>query len=260
MTLRFRTAGAWGAGLGANLSPAQVDENFYTLQQAIDSFTAPNGVGIASITVAGTNLTVHLTDGSTQGPFAIPYTTFRDRGDWSEDTVYNPMDIFTVPDIGLYLVVLPYTSESAFDPDVMDTDGNTLLLPVISIPPMPDYTEMRIDDIADKTSYTLQPDDIGRYRRMRFDGHDTTDVTTESGVTDLTIDVPLVSTTDPEFHVGWWMAFRQSGSQQLVFTPADTGITINSPETLRTRKQGSNVTIIYLGDNEWDVLGDLEAL
>lgn len=73
MTIRYRTTGAWGAGLGSDLSGAQVDENFYTLKQAVDAVAADavTGVGISSITLVGTALTFYLTDASIQGPFAI---------------------------------------------------------------------------------------------------------------------------------------------------------------------------------------------
>lgn len=73
MTLRYRTTGDWGTGIGANLTAAQVDENFYTLKQQIDTVEASGveGVGITSITVVGTQMTVYLSDGSTQGPFTI---------------------------------------------------------------------------------------------------------------------------------------------------------------------------------------------
>jgi hypothetical protein len=73
MTLRYRTTGAWGTGLGVNLTAAQVDENFHTLDQAIDAVPAGEaGVGISNITVVGTSITFHLTDATTLGPFTIP--------------------------------------------------------------------------------------------------------------------------------------------------------------------------------------------
>jgi hypothetical protein len=76
MTLRYRTTGAWGTGLGANLTPAQVDENFYTLQQAVDAVTSgTDGVSVTNVTLVGSQLTFYLSDGSTLGPYTITTPT-----------------------------------------------------------------------------------------------------------------------------------------------------------------------------------------
>lgn len=73
MTLRYRTTGTWGAGLGVNLTAAQVDENFYTLKQEIDTVAASGveGVGVTNATLVGTQLTFYLSDASTLGPFTL---------------------------------------------------------------------------------------------------------------------------------------------------------------------------------------------
>jgi hypothetical protein len=69
----WRTTGAWGSGLGVNLTGAQVDENFYELQQAIDAIPAgATGVGIASVSFSGQSLSVTLTDATVFGPFTLP--------------------------------------------------------------------------------------------------------------------------------------------------------------------------------------------
>lgn len=73
MTLRYRTTGAWGAGTGYDLPADEVDENFYTLKQLIDAIPAGDaGVGVSNITSVGTQITFHLTDLTTLGPFNIP--------------------------------------------------------------------------------------------------------------------------------------------------------------------------------------------
>jgi len=74
MTITYRTAGPWGAGKGANLTPAEVDANFHDLKQAIDTLaTNPaTPVQIANITVSGSQMTVVMSDGSTFGPFTLP--------------------------------------------------------------------------------------------------------------------------------------------------------------------------------------------
>ena len=72
--ITYRTTGAWGAGQGSNLSAAQVDENFYSIQQWIDAFEAdpapPNG--IANIVQEGSQITIYLDDATALGPFTLP--------------------------------------------------------------------------------------------------------------------------------------------------------------------------------------------
>lgn len=50
----------------------------------------------------------------------------------------------------------------------------------------------------------------------------------------------------------------QAGAGQITFAP-DTGVTINTPETLKTRKQYSSWSLRQVGStNVWDLAGDLE--
>jgi hypothetical protein len=79
MTIRYRTAGAWGPGEGTNLTAAQVDENFYTVDQKIDSEIAalPEPNGIANIVQDGTQITIILDDATEEGPFTLPQANFR---------------------------------------------------------------------------------------------------------------------------------------------------------------------------------------
>ncbi|TCN30352.1 hypothetical protein [Sinorhizobium americanum] len=74
MTIIYRTAGAWGAGKGSNLTPDEVDENFYDHEQRIAEMeeNPPSPVEISNITQAGNTITVHMSDGSTFGPFNLP--------------------------------------------------------------------------------------------------------------------------------------------------------------------------------------------
>jgi hypothetical protein len=121
MDLTFRTLGPWGPGKGANLTPPEVDGNFYAVAQAIvdlqNNPALPNS--IASITVSGTTMTIHMMDGSTMGPFDLPVLTFRWRGEWQPSTSYAELDVFTVTDVGIFLVNAPHTSGTEFDPELM---------------------------------------------------------------------------------------------------------------------------------------------
>ncbi|MDK1386388.1 hypothetical protein QN224_13310 [Sinorhizobium sp. 8-89] len=74
MTITYRTTGAWGAGKGSNLTPAEVDGSFYDLDARVAEMEAnpPEPNQIASITQAGNTITIHMEDGSTHGPFTLP--------------------------------------------------------------------------------------------------------------------------------------------------------------------------------------------
>lgn len=88
MTITYRTTGAWGAGKGANLTPAEVDGNFHDLATRVGSLEtdAPQPVNIADITVVGTQMTIVLEDATSFGPFTLPQANFR------------PAIVATVPD------------------------------------------------------------------------------------------------------------------------------------------------------------------
>jgi hypothetical protein len=121
MNLTFRTLGAWGAGKGANLTPSEVDNNFWEIAQAIVDLTASPAVpvGIGSITVSGTEMTITLTDGTVMGPFTLPVLTFRWRGEWQPTTGYAELDVFTVLNTGIYMVQIAHTTGTTFDPELL---------------------------------------------------------------------------------------------------------------------------------------------
>lgn len=115
MTTTFRTAGAWGAGKGSNLTPAEVDTNFYDKETRITALEAAGvGVGIDSISVSGNQMTITLTDSSVQGPFTLPSATFTAKGAWQPSTLYDAFDIVTYNG-STYLVNFGHTSDTTFD-------------------------------------------------------------------------------------------------------------------------------------------------
>lgn len=79
MTITYRTAGAWGAGKGSNLTPAEVDGNFYDLVLQIAAIISgvPAPVNISNIVVVGTQMTIVLEDATEFGPFTLPQANFR---------------------------------------------------------------------------------------------------------------------------------------------------------------------------------------
>lgn len=129
-TIVFRTLGAWGAGKGANLLPSEIDSNFWSLIQAIvDLQNNPAlPVGIASISVAGTQMTITLTDGTVLGPYTLPVLTFRWRGEWTPSTLYAVLDVFTVVNVGIFMVEVAHTSGATFDQNLVVGGQPALLM------------------------------------------------------------------------------------------------------------------------------------
>ena len=97
-----------------------------------------------------------------------------------------------------------------------------------------------VSNITD-AGYTVASSGVGTYIRI-------------TSATGQTINIP----TDVAVNLGGTFTFRQGGAGKLTFS-GGVGVTINSAETLISRKQGSTVTLIKTGVNIWDILGDLEA-
>jgi hypothetical protein len=64
MTIRYRTTGTWGSGLGRNLTAAEVDENFYTLVQDIADTVGGAAAQIVNIDAVGSVMTITMDDGT----------------------------------------------------------------------------------------------------------------------------------------------------------------------------------------------------
>jgi hypothetical protein len=117
----YRTAGAWGPGLGVNLTPAQVDTNFYDLRTDVDDLIAnpPTPNEISSIAVAGTAMTITLEGGQEFGPLPLPVLLWRWRGEWAPLTLHDVLDSFSVDGSGLFVSLRDHTTAATFDPDAV---------------------------------------------------------------------------------------------------------------------------------------------
>ena len=93
------------------------------------------------------------------------------------------------------------------------------------------------------TSDTLVLLDAGKYLR-----------TTNGSAVAVT--VPAEATVD--YNVGTQIVLTQAGSGQITVVQ-DTGVTINTPETLLLRQQFSSATLTKVGADEWDLIGDLQS-
>lgn len=241
MTIVYRTTGAWGAGSGANLTPAQVDGNFYDLDQRIENLedNPPVANGIASITQSGSQITVHLDDSTTQGPFTLPTNTMTWRGDWTALYLYNVNDLVTVDGFGLYLVLQDHTSDASFDPNATNTDGDLYLL-VFGI-------DTPVVDTVTGASYTIELADNGN-----------TKVMTNSG--GCVVTVPKDS--DEDFAVGMTVKFYQLGSGAVSFVDdGDTAepvvLSYRASRLPQTVEQYAWCCLEKIDDNYWVLWGEL---
>jgi hypothetical protein len=122
----YVTAGPWGSGTGVPHSAVIADTNFWVVVQRLVALEAggAEGVGIASISVTGSQITFTMTDATTRGPFTLPTSSPRSRGAWVASTAYYKWDIVTVAGLGAYFVIQNHTSAATFDPDASNSVGN----------------------------------------------------------------------------------------------------------------------------------------
>lgn len=122
--LIYRTAGAWGAGKGANLTPAEVDANFWDIEQAVaelqDNPVQPAQIDNVTLSPSG-ELTFGLSNATTLPSVTLPSGKPRWRDAWTPLTQYAAADLFKARDpatgaLALYYTDRPFTSGSVFDP------------------------------------------------------------------------------------------------------------------------------------------------
>jgi hypothetical protein len=131
MTIVYVTTGGWGAGTGTPNSAAQVDGNFYDLDQRVVALNddLAEGKRIDFVTSTSNSMTFHYTDGTTQ-VIPLPIATLQYVGTWTNSTPYEPGNLFTAAN-GFYQVLELHTTPpppAFFDPDATDgtTDQNPL--------------------------------------------------------------------------------------------------------------------------------------
>lgn len=121
MALVFRTddLGLWGLGKGSNLTPREVDLNFwflFSLISAVNDHLDTAAVSIADITQpTPSTLSIILTDSTVLGPFTIPTSQWNFRDAWLPTTTYAANDVVT-NNASAYLVKTAHVSGATFDP------------------------------------------------------------------------------------------------------------------------------------------------
>lgn len=239
MTTTYRTAGAWGAGSGADLTPAQVDTNFYDKETRLNALEALSlAVGIDHITVSGDQMTIIMSDASTQGPFTLPTAEWNPRGIWQPASLYNALDVVTYGGTA-YLVLATHTSASTFDPNA---GGTTPYYSALwSYEPAPGI---------ERTATTFSPalEDANTYNRM----------TNVSGCV-VTIDSALGFPAWTEMHFRDETGLASSGVSIQCPTPgAINGVTGFDNASLCN---GATITVKQVSDTgSWDIMGLLLAV
>lgn len=241
--ITFRTTGPWGPGKGSNLAPAEVDENFHTLDERLGEVenNPPIGVGIVDFDVDeddGT-FTVLLSNGSAQGPFPLPAVTLQWRDEWTPGTQYEVNNLFLVPNDAVYLVVVAHESPTEFDPEVGSITDETLFLrKIFDVSNRVPVVEAAY---TDDTILLQAAEHSGKYVRV------------------LDSNTVFVGVEPDGWEVGDMVTLRQAGDGHIEIIPIG-GADVLTPETLRSRRSGSTITLTYVGGGEFDLAGDLELL
>ena len=245
MTLTYRTAGAWGAGKGSNLTAAEIDSNFYQLDQRITALEGdiPDPIQITAISVAAGAISLLMSNATTIGPHPLSSARFTHRGDYAPSTAYNKLDIIRA-DAAAWLVLTGHTSAATFDSDAVD-EGTNPLYGLISRDAQLTRT---VTTIADNpgVGYGPWPDGPtlahanGYIRSLQSD-------------TDMEIKIPL--NADVAFPIGTELLFGQWGAEP-VNVYGDSGVTVNYPDSTVTNGLGSVIIAKKIGTDEWDIYGD----
>lgn len=236
----YRTNGAWGSGIGVNLTPAQVDGNFYELRTDLDDFIAnpPVADSIVSVTQSGFELTFHTTLGDDLGPVTMPVVQFRWRGEWAPLTLYDAADMFSRSGEGIFTVMADHTSAATFDASATGGSPATALYNQI-------FGWFTGADVVTETgtTRTLSLADAEAYIRT----------TNGSGVT-----VTIPPNADVAFGLSTSVAFEQAGAGAVTFA-AGAGVTLNvaATHTLVTNGQFAVAEIKQVAIDEWTIFGNL---
>jgi len=295
MPVIYRTtdAGAWGTGKGGNLTPAEVDGNFYTLEQALAALAlGPAPAEISTITVVGNQMTIILDDAREFGPYTLPTAALRWRGDWVAATAYQANDLVTVAGQGVFMVLTAHTSDATFDPDyIVGSDSAYQLVlqevryafdfrgdwtqstayavnDVVSVPAQGIYLVLQDHTSATTFDPARQIGAADVYQLLYAEPRSAVVAVTGTTFTPVTIwayhrcsnaagcAVTLPTNAAAPFPIGSEFHFRQGGAA-AVSIAGDTGVTVNLPAgaNAETAALGAVLTAKKVATDEWDIFG-----
>jgi hypothetical protein len=130
MTIFYVTTGAWGTGTGTPNTAAQVDGNFFDVDQRIVELNADlaDGKMIESVTYTQNSFTLHFTDGTTE-VIPLPIATLTFVGEWINSAIYVRGNMVSVHGTGMFQVLVDHTTPAppaVFDAGAVDGSGNPL--------------------------------------------------------------------------------------------------------------------------------------
>lgn len=137
MAIIYRTAGAWGAGKGANLTADEVDGNFNDLDTRLVEVETNPPAAIYPVefeVTDGNQLYVHMSDYSILGPYTLPSGAWQYKGAWQSGYTYYVNDVITVAGLGTFLVVYQHVSDTTFDPFANDGAGHDYYKQMLDVP------------------------------------------------------------------------------------------------------------------------------
>ncbi len=109
--------------------------------------------------------------------------------------------------------------------------------------------------VTQAISWGTQFDGTGTHTLTAGYSYRITEVSSSSSVTASLL---LTAEVTGGWASGQWMAFIQKGAGPIKYV-ADAGVTINTPETLRSGLQYGRTTLSYRGSDAWYLSGDLET-
>lgn len=135
---RLDNSGRGITGKGSNLSPGEIDTNFYNLAVAVTGLqtSASTNVSIDHFIVSGSQFFVVMTDHSERGPYTLPTVAWNFRGTWAPSTIYAVNDVF-VGGTSLYITAFAHTSALTFDPGANDGLGHSYYTLMFNIHGLP---------------------------------------------------------------------------------------------------------------------------
>jgi hypothetical protein len=253
--ITFRTAGAWGAGTGADLAAGTIDLNFYNLKTAVETLQTnpPVAVSITSITVVGNLMSIHLSNGDTEGPFALPVVGLQFRGEYTGGATYTANDIFTING-QVWLVKEDHTAPTTFNAFLMGNDGLVYVM-ILAKPVQPyDFAMFFAQPIPGDGSKLLQtvsvrdvtiPANFDLSQAFLAEAPTTNDLRF-----DIKLNGALIGTI--EFVVGVDMevggpgqfgAFHAIESAELIFLQPRDRLTVDAPDVVDPVAANLSVTI-----------------
>lgn len=253
MTIVYRTAGAWGAGKGSNLTPAEVDGNFYDHEGRVAALeaTPPTPNNIANITASGSQLTITMDDASTFGPFTMPTSRWIWTGDFADATAYSINDVFSDPDTGsLYIVLIGHTSATPFDPDLL-SGGDPVYELVIDAAGLGGGG---IAGVVVTTSATINPTLDQAFNLFECQHYNSAEYAAGTNKTDFV----LPSNTTIAYEIGTRLWVYCNGNHIHIY--GGSGATVYYPEDRDpfVRNYGSLAVCTKIGTNSWVLSGELE--